>query len=133
MSISVERNGRLFTIHTAHTTYQMLADDHDVLLHLYYGRRSEGCGDYLLTYADHGFSGNIYDAGSDRTYSLDFMPQEYPCSGSGDFRSPAVRIADSNGIEWCDLRYSSYEVISGKYSLPGLPAVYAEDGDEAVT
>ena len=27
--------------------------------------------DYVLTYADRGFSGNPYAAGMDRTYSLD--------------------------------------------------------------
>lgn len=32
----------------------------------------------------------------------------------------------------CDMRYKNYTIRDGKYSLPGLPAVYA-DNDEAQT
>ena len=66
------------------TTYQMQVDRFGFLLHLYYGKKTDGsCMDYLLTYYDRGFSGNPYDAGSDRTYSMDALPQEYPCYGTG--------------------------------------------------
>ena len=42
-------------------------------------RKTDGsCMDYLLTYYDRGFSGNPFDAGDDRTYSMDALPQEYP-------------------------------------------------------
>ena len=92
MAIAVSENGRIFTIHTASTTYQMMADKYGVLLHLYYGRRSEGTMDYLLTYHDRGYCANIYDAGEDRTYSLDFLPQEFPVSGTGDTRSTALNL-----------------------------------------
>lgn len=59
------------------------------LLHLYYGKRLTGDMRYLLTYYDRGFSGNPYEAECDKTYSMDALPQEYPCFGNGDFRSPA--------------------------------------------
>ena len=62
------------------------------LRHLYYGDRSEGSMEYLLTYADRGFSGNPYEAGEDRTYSLDALPQEYPVLGPGDYRSTALQV-----------------------------------------
>ena len=55
-----------------------MADPYGFLIHLYYGEKTEGDMDYLLTYRDRGFSGNPYDAGMDRTYSLDALPQEYP-------------------------------------------------------
>lgn len=48
--------------------------------------------DYVLTYADRGFSGNPYAAGMNRTYSLDTLPQEYPTLGTGDFRNIALDI-----------------------------------------
>ena len=124
---------RIFTIHTAHSTYQMQADALGHLLHLYYGARSEGSMDYLLTYADRGFSGNPNAAGRDRTYSLDALPQEFPTQGTGDYRSPALTVRDANGVFGCRLLYRSHEIIPGKYALPGLPAVYAEAEDEAET
>lgn len=73
MAISYDELNRIFTIQTKDSTYQMMADRHDRLLHLYYGRKSAGRMDYLLTYADRGFSGNPYDVGDDRAYSLDTL------------------------------------------------------------
>ena len=129
MAITVQENGRLFTIHTKNTTYQMKADRYGVLLHLYYGRRTEGSMEYLLTYGDRAFAGNINDAGEDRTYSLDFLPQEFPVSGTGDMRSPALIAEYGNGAVSCDLRFRSFRVIDGKYALCGLPAVYAAENE----
>ena len=132
MAITVQENGRLFTINTRNTTYQMKADRYGVLLHLYYGRRTEGSMEYLLTYADRGYACNIYDTGKDRTYSLDFLPQEFPTSGTGDMRSPALILEYGNGIDACDFRFDHYTVRDGKYGLKGLPAVYAAE-EEAQT
>ena len=132
MAVTAGENGRLFTIHTAHTTYQMKADRYGILLHLYYGRRTEGSMEYLLTYADRGYCANIYDAEQDRTYSLDFLPQEFPVSGTGDMRSPALILEYGNGIRECDFRFDSYRILDGKYGLKGLPAVYA-DKEESQT
>ena len=39
----------LFTLHTNHTTYQMKADAHGVLLHTYYGPRVEAVSYTHLT------------------------------------------------------------------------------------
>ena len=62
MSITFNESTRIFTLNTAHSTYQMQADMHDYLLHLYYGARTAGEMGYLLSYADRGFSGNPYSA-----------------------------------------------------------------------
>lgn len=132
MAVIYEEKEKVFTLHTRHTTYQMKADDLGYLLHLYYGRKTEGCMDYLLHFADRGFSGNPYDAGEDRTYSLDVLPQELPCQGNGDYRSPAVIVKNADGSYGCDFRYQGYRIGKGKYRLSGLPAVYADE-DEAET
>ncbi|MCD8122192.1 MAG: alpha-galactosidase [Clostridiales bacterium] len=129
MAVLFAEKENTFTLHTDHTTYQMKVDPYGFLLHLYYGRRTEGCMDYLLTYADRGFSGCPYDAGNDRTYSMDALPQELPCQGTGDYRSPAVVIRNADGSYGCNFRYRGYRIVSGKYRLPGLPAVYARDGE----
>lgn len=132
MGINYGEKNRVFTIQTANTTYQMKVDSFGFLLHLYYGKKVSGSMEYLLTYYDRGFSGNPYDAGEDRTYSLDTLPQEFPCQGVGDYRSPALVVRNADGSISCDLRYKSHEIKAGKYALPGLPAVYAA-GEEAET
>lgn len=124
----------IFTLQTENSTYQMKADKLGVLLHLYYGKKMCGVTDYLPSQADRGFSPNPYDAGADRTYSLDFLPLEFPVRGVGDFRSPALDMKYADSSWGLDLRYKSYKISDGKYSLPGLPAVYSENaGDEAQT
>ena len=127
MAILFDKNKNIFTLHTDNTTYQMQVDKYGFLLHLYYGRRTKGTMEYLLTFADRGFSGNPYDAGEDRTYSLDVLPQEFPCQGNGDFRSSAISVKYSDGSYGCDLRYQGHEVKKGKYAVKGLPAVYADE------
>lgn len=133
MAIRYDENERLFTIHTDQSTYQMKADRFGHLIHLYYGDRMEGSAEYLLTYSDRGFSGNPYDAGTDRTYSLDALPQEYPVWGTGDFRSPALTVQNGDGSVSCGLHFYGYDIKPGKYSLPGLPAMYGGEEAQAET
>ena len=132
MGIIYCEKDRIFTLQTKNTTYQMQVDRYGFLLHLYYGKKTDTCMDYLLTYYDRGFSGNPYDAGEDRTYSMDTLPQEFPCYGNGDFRSTAFAVENADGSMSCDLRYKSYKIFDGKYNLEGLPAVYASE-EEAQT
>ena len=132
MGIKYDEGKQTFTLNTENTTYQMQADRYGFLLHLYYGPAVSGCMDHLLTYYDRGFSGNPYDAGRDRTYSMDVLPQEFPCQGTGDYRSAAFIMQEENGAYACDFRYKRHAVKKGKYALPGLPAVYAGT-DEAET
>ena len=128
MGIVYSKSDRTFTIQTKNTTYQMQVDPYGFLLHLYYGKKTDGsCMDYLLTYYDRGFSGNPFDAGDDRTYSMDALPQEYPSYGTGDYRSTALIIENADGSTACDLRYRSHHIFNGKYKIPGLPAVYADE------
>lgn len=125
MSIIFAEKDKTFTLHTKDTTYQMKVDDYGFLLHLYYGRKTNGCMDYLLHYLDRGFSGNPYDVGLDRTYSMDVLPQELPCQGNGDYRNLAMVLRHADGSYESDFRYKGYQIVDGKYQLPGLPAVYA--------
>ena len=132
MGIIYCEKDRIFTLQTKNTTYQMQVDRYGFLLHLYYGKKTDTCMDYLLTYYDRGFSGNPYDVGEDRTYSMDTLPQEFPCYGNGDFRSTAFAVENADGSMSCDLRYKSHVILDGKYNLEGLPAVYASE-EEAQT
>ena len=124
---------RTFTIQTKNTTYQMQVDRFGFLLHLYYGKKTDGsCMDYLLTYYDRGFSGNPYDAGEDRTYSMDTLPQEYTAYGNGDYRINGLETEQADRSDTANLKYECYEISKGKYSLKGLPAMFAKE-DEAET
>lgn len=129
MAIRYWKEKQIFSIDTKNTTYQMKVDSYGFLLHLYYGAKVNGAMDYLLTYADRGFSGNPAEAGADRTYSLDVLPQEYPTWGTGDYRNAALLIQNADHSESCKLQYAGHTIKKGKYNLQGLPAVYAEENE----
>lgn len=127
MAITIE-NG-VFHVETKNTLYQMKVDEFGVLNHLWYGGKTGCTMDYLLDYPDVGFSGNIYEAGNRRSYSLDTLPLEYASGGVGDFRVPAISVTHENGSCALDLRYQEYHILKGKYGIPGLPAVYAAENE----
>ena len=118
------------TLHTRSSSYQMKLDSNGVLLHTYYGPRLRG-GDLstLIQKEDRGFSPNPYEAGTDRTYSLDTLPQEYSSNGAGDFRTPSLEVDCADGSHIVDLRYVRHTIREGKYALEGLPAFYTEGGE----
>ena len=129
MAIKINEETGLFQLITKNTEYQMKADKYGVLKHLWYGEKTGTDMEYLLKYPDVGFSGNIYEAENDRTYSLDTLPLEYCCEGVGDYRIPAVAMTNPDGSTALDLRYQSYRISKGKYSISGLPAVYADENE----
>ena len=126
--ILLDKENNVFTLHTQNTTYQMKADRYHVLTHTYYGPRVSG-GDlsYLVRYADRACAPNPSEAGLDRTYSLNTIPQEYSTCGVGDFRLPSVQLELPCGSCSADLRYTGYELRRGKYTLEGLPAFWGGD------
>ena len=63
MAIVFDKENRLFTLCTKNSMYQMKADDKGILLHTYYGRKTDICDySYLIQRRDHGFSGNPDEA-----------------------------------------------------------------------
>ncbi len=58
---------------------------------------------------------------------------EYPTSGTGDFRIPAIEVEHADGSTVIDLTYAGHRIASGKPPIPGLPSTYVEDDAEAET
>ena len=134
MAILVKENGRLFQLQTKDSSYQMYADEKDVLLHTYYGKRieSENLSD-LIFQADVGFSGNPPEAGEDRTYSLDCLPQELAGSGVGDYRQDCIRIRHGDGSVAADFRFAGYKILQGSLKIPGMPSLYDTEKERGQT
>lgn len=135
MSIIADAANKVFTLHTKNTTYQMKADSLGVLLHVYYGERTDDSDkSYAICMKDRGFSGNPYEMGAagHKEYSLDTLPQEYSCYGTGDYRISALKVQNEDGSLAAALRFKEYRIRKGKYAIKGLPAVYAKE-EEADT
>lgn len=135
--IQYDADNRVIRLSTIHTSYQMQVGELGELRHLYYGPQVGDCSiTGMISFRDVGFSGNPHDAGRDRTYSFDTLPLEYSSVGNGDYRVCALEVESENGARAVDLRVRHIEAYAGKYSIPGQPALYAnerEDGSDAVT
>ena len=129
MSISIDHDKRIFSLNTAHTTYQMMADEHGLMHHVYYGRSIRSFDmSYQSFYSDCGFSPNPYELRNQRDYSLDTRSQEYTGCGIGDYRISCIRVGNSDGSYSADLRYAGFQELAGKYAIPGMPASYDNGG-----
>jgi alpha-galactosidase len=102
---------------------------------LYFGKKVKHRDDFShlrqlpaepLGNASFPFEGNQY-------FSLEFLKQEYPGFGTGDYREPAFVLRHSNGSRTSQFVFKTYEVLNGKPGIDGLPATYAEREDEAET
>lgn len=132
MSIQVQEKERVFSLETRRSLYQMKADEYGVLLHLYYGKRTEEDMSYLVQTACRGFCGNPYEADDRPDYSLDLLPQEYSTSGVGDFRTPSVLVSGGNGSMSVDWRYAGYRITGNEKPEGGLPALREDEKTEGL-
>lgn len=130
MSISYNEDKKIFSLHTKNTTYQMMVDEFGHLFHLYYGPLNHGDMDYSIGKVYIPFLGNPNEVNTDRSYSLDALPQEFPTLGTGDFRNYALNIENSDLSQSCRLLFYDYKITRGKYELSKLPHIWAAD-DEA--
>ena len=130
MSIHFKKDNKIIQINTENSMYQMQIDKYDRLIHLYYGKiTGDDDLDYLIQKYDRGFSPNPNEAGNDRTYSLDVLPQEYTGADNGDYRICCLEVCNQNGNRQVNLKYKSHKIYNGKYSLNGLPALFDYKGN----
>jgi alpha-galactosidase len=105
---------------------------------------------YILRVHRNGALGGVYFGpplapGKSRAYLLggDFggfdnrlgepVALEYPTSGGGDFRVPAIEVEHADGSTALDLTYAGHRITAGKPPIPGLPSTYVDDDAEAET
>lgn len=121
-----------FFLQGPRSSYVLGIDKHQRLLHLHWGARVEpGSLGSVIIYQDRAFSPNPVP--TDRSYTLDTLPQECPTGGASDFRQPAVVVEHPDGSGLLDLVYERHVISAGKPRLAGLPATYVEAASEAET
>ncbi|MBO4472098.1 MAG: alpha-galactosidase [Clostridia bacterium] len=132
MSIRIEEKEKLFSLETAHTLYQMKADETGVLLHTWYGAKTDTDMSYRIRTVNRGFCGNPYEMQNRFDYSLDTLPQEYSTDGVGDFRPSAVQVSLENGSRSVDWRYAGYRLLKGKEKPEGMPGLRGNAETEGI-
>ena len=123
----IEWNGesREFHLRNDRISYVGRVQESHWLGHVYFGPALAAGRSYAhLAPADFfGFSNRLGDP----------IPLEFPATGSGDYRAPALVVEQADGSSVLDLRYAGHRIVSGKPPLPGLPSTYVEVGGEAET
>ena len=125
MPVEFNPEARTWTLSGGSVSYVLHQDEQDRLLNLHWGPRLPG-------------NALRFDPADYRSFAsfdlpVSVLPLELPVCGSGWFGTPAVGIRDAEGNEVVDLRVVSADIRPGKPSLPGLPATYTEQEDEADT
>ncbi len=133
MSITFDRASNTFQLNTKTTSYLIGIADGRYIGHIYYGKKLDNCqGSYaFLRTEERPFvpSRNQRDKGG----FGDAFPYEYSTSGVGDYRENCLSVRTTQGHRVCELIYTGHQILDGKPELPGLPATFAKDGDQAQT
>lgn len=100
---------------------------------IYYGRKIKDRESFqhLIEYSMRDMAPCTYKG--DRTFSMEYLKQEYPSYGHGDMREPAYEILQEDGSRITEFTFEDYVILKGKRKLEGLPAVYTESDEEAET
>ncbi|CAM4049698.1 alpha-galactosidase [Cohnella lubricantis] len=133
MAIRYDESTRTFHLQSGNVSYVMQIVKGDYLAHLYWGRQIRGraIDDMMPKAYRPSFNPNPFP--EDETFSLDTLPQELPGYGTSDYRSPAYQVRLANGTTIAEFKVTGHRIMADKPALEGLPAVYAESGDEAET
>ena len=132
LKIYFDQESMTFHLQNDFMSYVMRVIGKGYLAHMYWGKR---VGMYResnpLLFLDRGFSPSPDP--SNRRFSLDTIPLEYPAYGNSDYRFPAYQLQLENGSTVTDLRYRSHKIVQGKPKLRGLPSTYTESDNESMT
>lgn len=133
MSIKYEKETGIFHLQTRRTSYLMQVVKDKYLVHLYWGRKIgtplQPENALVMENAPMGANPDR----EDKTFTLDFTPQEFPGACGTDYRIPAISLRYEDGSRVTEFYYQGYEIVKGKPKLDGLPATYMEEDSEGET
>ncbi|PLT44661.1 Alpha-galactosidase [Paenibacillus pasadenensis] len=132
-AIHYDADRRLFHLQGGAVSYVVELIEGSYPAHVYWGPRLAAASPQLGTAFRErpSFSPTLLQARP--VLTLDTLPQEYPAHGAGDFRAPAYEARLADGTSVTEAVYESHRILGGKPALAGLPAVYVESEDEALT
>jgi alpha-galactosidase len=125
MPIAFDAQSRTLHLRNNQVSYLMRVLDNGTLGHLYFGGAlaAEGSYGHLIAREFLGFGNRLGEP----------VPLEYPTSGIGDYRIPALSVRQPDGATVLDLRYVSHRTFAGKPAIPGLPSTYVQAYEESET
>lgn len=133
MGISYDEEQQEFYLYNKKICYIMKVMKNQQLGQLYFGKKITGYQSFEHLTESTRRSMTSYVFEGDMTFSLENIRQEFPSSGTTDYRFPCVGIRQENGSRITDFKVEGYEILEEKPGLSGLPATYTEAEGEAST
>ena len=133
MAIIFHKQSKCFHLYNNEVSYIMRIMENGQLENLYYGKKIHDKEDFTYFHDEAMRSQMSVCIPEPGLLSMQYTRQEYPSYGTGDYRSPAVTIAQENGSRIIDFKYAGHEIYSGKKEILPLPATYVEGKEEAET
>ena len=131
MAIIFHKQSKCFHLYNDEVSYIMRIMENGQLENLYYGKKIHDKEDFAYFHDEAMRSQMSVCIPEPGLLSMQYTRQEYPSYGTGDYRSPAVTIAQENGSRIIDFKYAGHEIYSGKKEILPLPATYVEEKEEA--
>ena len=121
--ITYNESTKTFRLDTTNSTYCITIAAKGYVAHSYYGPKI-GNDDttYLLRQMEYPFADS--PTFREKLSLLDFLAQEMPTDGVGDFRKTALAVTNSSGNNAIELKYTGYKIVDGCPTLAGLPCVF---------
>ncbi|WP_096515122.1 alpha-galactosidase [Clostridium perfringens] len=132
MGINYNEDFKTFHLKTKNTSYVLKIMETGHLSHLYWGRKLKA-DNLEYFFRRRGFGSFAADTDNISGFQLELIPQECPTFGATDLRSPSLEFQYEDGTSATDLRYKSHRIYEGKQRLSGLPSVYVESEEEAIS
>lgn len=133
MSIHFNEQSKSFHLNNKWVSYQLAVVHGKYLAHVYWGKSIANLNaDSDFPMWDRSFSPNP-SGSTDRVFSLNTLPQEYPGNNNGDYRESAFEIGYTDGTFSTQLEYESFSIEEGKKPLKGLPHTYLSKENQAQT
>ena len=133
MAIIFHKQSKCFHLYNNEVSYIMRIMENGQLENLYYGKKIHDKEDFAYFHDEAMRSQMSVCIPEPGLLSMQYTRQEYPSYGTGDYRSPAVTIAQENGSRIIDFKYAGHEIYAGKKEILPLPATYVEETEEAET
>lgn len=133
MAIVFHKESRCFHLYNTEVSYIIRIMENEQLEQLYYGKRIHDREDFTYLHEECMRSQMSINVPEPGILSMQYTKQEFPTYGTGDYRSPALTIAQENGSRIVNFTYAFHEIYNGKKNILPLPATYVESGDEAQT
>lgn len=133
MPVVYHKESKQIHIYNDYLSYIIEIMENSQLGNLYYGKRIHDRDDFSYLHEEKARPEAAFACPAPSIFCLQYIRQEYPSYGTGDYRYGAYSIEQENGSYISKFEYVSHTIFQGKKKLKGLPAVYVEKETEAIS